>query len=132
MPRKTRSWTIELTVVGLQFRWRVEGRITLQRNCPIPVRLEREPDNPKDENAIKVLIDADYKLKALKGKHLGYLRRDTAALLAPRLDAGTLEPVKLWVTEVDPPTGEATLEARFVDVPKKPVVKPKKRTRARA
>ena len=48
----------------------------------ITVRLEREPNNPHDSNAIKVLISvngsASYKL--------GYLPRQQAALLAPLLD----------------------------------------------
>jgi hypothetical protein len=55
-------------------------------------------------------------LTALKGKQLGYLRRNVAALLAPKLDAGSIEPTRLWVTEIDAKAGEATLEARFRDV----------------
>jgi hypothetical protein len=119
MMARERKWTIELTCVGLQFRWTKSGRETLARSCPFPVDLEREPDNEHDENAVKVVIAADYKLKKLRGKHLGYLRRQAAEHMAPRLDAGTLEVVKLWVTNIDPAMAEATIDARFRDIPPK-------------
>jgi hypothetical protein len=120
MPRQ-RTWSFTCTVVGLQFRWKMTGREMLARAAPFPVELEREPDNPADENAIKVNIAATKKLTKLKGAHLGYLRKEVAAMLAPRLDAGQVAPVKLWVTEVEPRNGEATLSCRFKDA----VVKPK-------
>jgi len=90
----------------------------LSRSVPFPVELEREPDNEYDPNAIKVNIHAKMKLTKLHGKQLGYLRKEVAALLAPKLDAGSIEPVKLWITEVDPRAGEAELSCRFRDVPK--------------
>lgn len=105
-----------LTVVGLQFRFKVTGREMLARAVPFPVELEREPDNEYDENAIKVNIAADKKLTKLKGVQLGYLRKEVAAILAPKLDAGSIEPVKLWVTEVDAKAGDAELSCRFKDV----------------
>lgn len=46
-----------------------------------PLMIEREPGNPKDTNAIKVL-DPDSEL------HLGYINRELAELLAPDMDAG--------------------------------------------
>jgi len=131
MKRKPRTLGIELTCVGLQFRWTKNGRETLARSCPFPVDLEREPDNKHDENAVKVVIAADYKLKKLRGKHLGYLRRQAAEHMAPRLDAGTLEVVKLWVTDIDPAMGEATIAAKFRDLPaplKKVSTKAKKKS----
>lgn len=112
---KQRTWSFEATVVGLQFRWKMSGRETLARSVPFPVELEREPDNKVDENAIKVNIAGNYKLTALRGRQLGYLRKEIAAMLAPRLDAGHISPVKLWVTEVRPREGEATLAVRFKD-----------------
>jgi hypothetical protein len=114
--RKGKTWNIEVTCVGMQFRWKMSGRETLARSVPFKVELEREPENEHDENAIKVNLASDFKLTALKGKQLGYLRRNVAALLAPKLDAGSIEPVRLWVTEIDAKAGEATLEARFRDV----------------
>lgn len=117
---KGRTWTIELTVVGLRFSdLTKEGKELIARHTPFPVKLEREPDNPVDDNAIKVLIAGDFKLTALKGKKLGHLRANIAAILAPKMDAGALEQVKLWVTDVDLEAYEATIDARFRDVPKK-------------
>ena len=44
-----------------------------------PLTLEREPNNPQDPNAIKVLHE---------GRLLGYINREAAQTLAPTLDAG--------------------------------------------
>ena len=125
--KRGRTWGAEITCVGMQFRWKMSGRETLARAVPFKVDLEREPDNPKDPDAIKVVIASDFKLTKLKGKHLGYLRsgwkdgsEKIAQLLAPKLDNGTLEVVKLWVTDIDPAKGDATIDARFRDTPKKP------------
>jgi hypothetical protein len=115
---KAKTWSFTCTVVGMQFRWKMTGREMLARAVPFPVELEREPDNKFDPNAVKVNLAATKKLSSLKGKHLGYLRREVAELLAHRLDAGTVEPVKLWVTEIDPKEGEASLDCRFRDVQK--------------
>ena len=125
-----RTWSAELTVVGLQFRWKKDGRETLARAVPFKVELEREPDNKYDENAVKVNIVSDFKLTKLRGKQLGYLRANIAALLADKLDKGTVEPVKLWVTEIDVLDGTAQLSARFRDVAK-PVTKPKRKVSRR-
>jgi hypothetical protein len=58
-----------------------------------PVRLEREPDNPHDSNAILVLGDDDCEL--------GYVPRDDARAIAPLIDAGaeaTAKVRRLWET----------------------------------
>lgn len=117
---------MELTCVGMQFRWTKEAREMLARHAPFKVDLEREPDNEVDSDAIKVVISSDFKLTKLKGKHLGYLRsgyktgtEKIAQILAPRLDAGTVEVVKLWVTEVNVSAGDAIIDARFRDLPAK-------------
>lgn len=117
MPTKLKTHKLSVAVVGLQFRWTQSGRKTLNRACPFPVELVREPDHPKDPNAVKVNIAGDFKLTKLKGKQLGYLRARTALKFAPRMDAGTIEIVKAWVTEVG--DTEATLELRLRDIPRK-------------
>lgn len=119
MTKRGRTWTLELTVVGMRFRWKKEGRELLARSVPFPVELEREPDNRADENAVKVNIAGDFKLTKLRGRHLGYLRANIAELFAPKLDAGTVESVKLWVTDIDVDGGQATIDARFRDIPPK-------------
>lgn len=119
MAAKNKTWSAELTCVGLQFRWKLSGRETLARAVPFKIELVREHDNDYDENAIAVRIASDFKLTKLRSKQLGYLRREVAALLAPKMDAGTLQVVKLWVTEIDAKAGDATVQARFRDLAKK-------------
>lgn len=46
--------------------------------------LEREPENPYDENAIKVLYDLDG-----ESLHIGYIAKEDAAFIAPHLDEGS-------------------------------------------
>lgn len=116
MRKSGRTWKATITVVGLQFRWKKDGRAVLARSCPFPAELVRETDNEHDEHAIRVNIAGDMKLTALRGRQLGYVNRQIAALIAPRMDAGTVEPVKLWITDVSVESGEAELEARFRDV----------------
>src|SRR4051812_19482631 len=122
---KQRTWSCTCTVVGLQFRWKESGRKTLAGAVPFPVVLEREPDNEHDPNAVKVNIAGDFKLTKLRGVQLGYLRKEVAAMLAPKIDAGQIEPVKLWITEVDYRAGDAELSCRFKDIPKSGSSKPK-------
>jgi hypothetical protein len=58
--KKGRTWSMELEVIGLRFRWKKDGRIAIARMCDkgdiTGIRLEREPDNKYDENAIMVLL----------------------------------------------------------------------------
>lgn len=50
---------------------------------PVGLLLEREPMNPHDSMAIKVLYDTD------SGPvHIGYIERDRAAFIAPYMDNG--------------------------------------------
>lgn len=53
--------------------------------------LEREPENPYDVNAIKVLTN-DGEL------HLGYIQADLAEVIAPIMDSG----IELICTVLDP------------------------------
>jgi len=55
---------------------------------PMEARLEREPRNIHDRNAIKVLV-TDERFAHSNDFHIGYLPRTIAALYAPRLDTGT-------------------------------------------
>lgn len=54
-----------------------------------PLTLIREPLNPKDKNAIKVLFN---------NKPLGYVSKEIATDLAPLIDKG--EKVEAWATEI--------------------------------
>lgn len=68
---------------GVQFHgaWFVHE---LELGCRLT--LEREPNNPKDRNAIMVLHE---------GRHLGYVGKEKAARLAPAMDAGAEYEVSL-------------------------------------
>lgn len=46
-----------------------------------PCRVEQEPDNPYDPNALKVMIATDTGIE-----HVGYIPRDLAQRIAPLLD----------------------------------------------
>lgn len=124
--KKSHTFDVGLTVVGLNFRWKREVRKMMPGWCPFNVKLEREPDNEYDEYAIKVLIANQPGLNKVWGKQLGYLRSNIAALLAPRLDAGEIKPASLIVTEIDVDGGQATIQATFRELAR-PVKKPGKR-----
>lgn len=70
-----------LEVVGESYRqddlWQLVGGFSADRvRCAATAVLVPEPENPRDRNAIKVLID---------GRHVGYLSREDAVLYLPGL-----------------------------------------------
>lgn len=78
-------------VVGIDHRVELEGREYLARMTErdrqsLKCELQREPTNQADSNAVKVVV-IDKRAKH-KG-HIGYLRRNVAAVIAPALDRGT-------------------------------------------
>ena len=66
-----------------------------------PIYLVRVPDHPDDPNAVVLFSGA--------GKDIGYLPRDVAAKIAPRLDAGS--PVTATVERIEPFEAVATRPA---------------------
>jgi len=82
MARKTpKKIKVEMDVVGLKFRMKRDARADLAtrvKRMPMTVKLRREQENKYDINAIRV--------EDSKGKHLGYIRRESAEVLAPRID----------------------------------------------
>jgi single-stranded-DNA-specific exonuclease len=71
-------------VAGVTYEGRQDIIANLRGNEPC--RLEPEPDNPYDPNAIKVIIALPDGTKA----HVGYLPRDLAKQVAPELDGEKL------------------------------------------
>lgn len=65
-------------VVGVTF----DGRQECIRKMKIGerIRLERDPNNPHDANAVKVLNE--------KGEHIGFISKDLARKLAAKMDRG--------------------------------------------
>lgn len=134
-PTIARRWDHELDVVGLKFRWKRDGRRGLadmiaKRGSVTGMRLVREPDNKVDEFAIMVCLPE----RILNGTQLGYIRTDSAAVLAPKLDDGSLVVLsaKLEELDADDDWNTGTMLVKFGDV-KKPAkrkgsTKPKIRT----
>lgn len=89
--RKTRQpaklFEYDFTGVGFQHRVKRDGRRALAGILPVRVRLVREPDNPMDENAVRV-IHAD--TGVLGGSHIGYVAAAEAAIVAPLMDTRKL------------------------------------------
>lgn len=82
----------DMAVVGMHFRER-EGvaakSIVANFVPPVSLDYEREPHNPYDENAIKILYQGD---------HIGYVERESAIYLAPWIDEG--HEYKITVTDL--------------------------------
>ena len=79
--------TFENTLcVGMHFRGGEASSIAANLTEESEVRLEREPENPYDAYAIKVML-GDF--------HLGYIERDKAAWISPLLDEGQSATVTL-------------------------------------
>jgi len=66
-------------VVGMHFRGAHAVAAVGSFLPPLELQLEREPRNPYDEFAIKVLY---------QGEHIGYIERGQAAFISPQIDAG--------------------------------------------
>ena len=65
-------------VVGMHFR--PNGKAIVESLiAPVELQLEREPENPYDGFAIKVLYE---------GEHIGYVERKQAMFISPWLDQG--------------------------------------------
>jgi len=70
-------------IAGVTFEGRQEKIARLHGNEPC--RIEPEPDNPYDPNALKVMIASD------EGPtHVGYVPRNLAAEIAPHLEGEAL------------------------------------------
>lgn len=75
------------TVVGLQYRLPKQTRRMLAAKVPFSVYFKRDKKNEYDENAIAVFIAEG---NFLERQHIGYLRREVAKVIAPRVDSGQI------------------------------------------
>lgn len=105
---------IEVSVVGLNYRATVSTLKKLASEVPVQCALEREPENEHDENAIKVVITEKPWRRPHGGFHIGYVKRETAAAIAPALDAGTFPFNRAWLMSVDPETGRGEMSLEKV------------------
>lgn len=100
---------LEISVVGMQYRTKQSLRYMLKDHLPLRVRLEREPNNKYDENAVMVIADQS----PYKDIHLGYIPRLVAEVVAPYMDkdrgkSSGFKTAKL--VSVDPLAGSGDLE----------------------
>lgn len=75
------DWTViinEEMVVGVTFNERKDWFLLMGDYPDFRIFLEREPDNPVDPNAIKVMGSATSDKGKIVAKHLGYLSKETA------------------------------------------------------
>lgn len=116
----TRTWVQTLEVVGMGFRKGMtkERRVALGemagKRSITGCTLVREPDNPKDPNAIQVFLPE----RVMDGMCIGYLHREVAEVLAPHFDSGrtTVKSAKLEsVDNAHRPNTTAILYVRFAD-----------------
>jgi len=108
IPRK-----LTISVVGMQHRMLPETRRIVAARVkeigPVEVELIREPENPHDPNAIKVIIDAG----PYKNMHIGYVPRRVAEILAPKIDKQEVEWGMCLLMEVMPEDGEGEILLRL-------------------
>lgn len=88
----------DIEVKGIMYYVTPSTLKLMAKQTPMPVRLEREPGNPHDHNAIKVILD----VKPWKDFHIGHVAKVTAAALAPKMDSGAFNPEEAWLMWVNP------------------------------
>jgi hypothetical protein len=93
-------WVHQIDVIGLKFRWKRDARRALAASITSRgiggIQLVREHDNKYDGNAIMVSLPD----RLHGGKQLGYIRRESAAMIAPKLDIGELRIVSAKLVEL--------------------------------
>lgn len=102
--------TDRFSLVGIQYRVIPSVREALVPLLPIRVKLEREPNNEADPNAILVSINDKISHNGMK---LGYLRRQVAETWASGMDEGRLVIVKAYLIELDPQSASGELLISF-------------------
>ena len=94
---KTKVKEITFTVVGLHHRLTPSSLHELEASSPLKVELRREPDNLYDENAIAVWALE----RPFREMQIGYLRKEVARDIAPKMDRNEFDPQECWITDVE-------------------------------
>jgi hypothetical protein len=122
MTTKTKMEGVTFDVVGLDHRLIKDTQRTLKKlvsTAPLSCQLKREPGNLYDKNAIKVIVCDDRlrenypKVFGSNKLHIGYLRRDTAKVLAPGIDKRRVKLTGCLLTQVNAEHGWARVNVRF-------------------
>jgi hypothetical protein len=122
---------VKFDVVGMNHRVLLTARrrmATLTEKKSLRCDLEREPKNQYDKNAIKVvLVDRrfDPRLNWETRFHIGYIRRETAKVLAHGLDSGNLRVKACRLVYVNADHGWGSVRVSFLKTPvTKPIISP--------
>jgi len=101
---------LELMCVGMRHHVTPTTLREISEACPLRVDIVREPENLRDENALAVKC----REKPWKKMKFGYVSRQTASELSPRIDREKLELDESWLTTVNPESGigEMIVKAR--------------------
>jgi hypothetical protein len=91
-------------LVGMNYRVGIQLQGELAAHVPLAIRLEREPENRFDPNALKVVLQ-----EIRPDMHIGYIARDVAARLAKLVDDGRIGIEAAAVTEIDEKNGSGTV-----------------------
>lgn len=110
--KKHAAKVMEITAVGMLHRVTPATLGEISDSCPLHCRLEREPTNKHDENAIKVFITDRPFGKTHGDFHVGYIARPTASVIAPVMDADEWEYDQCMLVAVDEFIGEGELRLR--------------------
>lgn len=103
---------MELTVVGMFYRVTPHTLSEIADSVPLHCRLEREPRNKHDENAVKVWITDKPFGKPNGDFHIGYIARQSASVIAPVMDADEWDFTRCLLIAVDEDQGTAELRCR--------------------
>lgn len=102
-------------VVGMQHRISQSARrmmaAKLDEYGPFAVKLIREPENPHDYWALKVVIRQED--NPYDRIHIGYIAREAAAVYSPKLDLGEISVNRAYLMWIDPEEAEAEIRIFF-------------------
>lgn len=104
---------MELHLVGMKHHVKAQTILEISNCCPLDVKLIREPENEADPNAIRVEAIGE----PWDGMKLGYIGRETAQVLAPRIDKKQIQIKSSCLEELDT-TGYGPLTVDFIRSPK--------------
>lgn len=104
IPEGYQIYSPALMVQGVQFRKKDAIKFAkLAVSRPVYLIFEREPDNPEDKNAIKI-IGCISAIKEIKKIHIGYVERGLAKWIAESKMIKFIAP-RLWKTYAETKNG---------------------------
>lgn len=100
---------LKIPAVGLRHHVTPATLREMNELCPLKISLRREPENRHDENAIAVIVQE----KPWKAMKVGYVPRQTASEIAPRMDGGKVQFTECHLTSIDADSGIGEMRLNF-------------------